>query len=96
MFQQIIVQIPSFSHCQNTFVGGCIVLMKDDFFSFANRVFSRKFFHLVWLKDWNNIPRLLFYHFQDNQQTKCRIQHPQNTDAITFPADGTDHVFFGT
>jgi len=32
------------SHCQNTCVDRCIVLMKDDFFSFANRVFSHKFF----------------------------------------------------
>jgi len=36
-------------------------------FSFANWVFSHEFFRLVWLKDWNNIPRLLFYSFQDNQ-----------------------------
>jgi len=50
--------------------------MKDDFFSFANRVFSQEFFHLVWLKYWNNIPRLLFYPFQDNQETK-RLQHPK-------------------
>jgi len=37
------------------------------FFYFANRVFSHEFFRLAWLKDWNNIPRLLFYPFQDNQ-----------------------------
>jgi hypothetical protein len=37
------------------------------FFSSAKRVFSHEFFHLVWLKDWNNIPQLLFYAFQDNQ-----------------------------
>jgi hypothetical protein len=67
MLQQFMVQIPYLSHCQNTFVGGCIFLMKDDFFSFAIRVFSHEFFHLVWSKDWNNIPRLLFYPFQDNQ-----------------------------
>jgi hypothetical protein len=34
-------------------VGGRIVLMKDDVFSFENRVFSQEFFRLVWLKDWN-------------------------------------------
>jgi hypothetical protein len=37
------------------------------FFSFVNGVFSHEFFHLVWLKDWNNIPRLLFNPSQDNQ-----------------------------
>jgi hypothetical protein len=36
-------------------------------FSFGNRIFSHEFFRLAWLKDWNNIPRLLFYLFQDNQ-----------------------------
>ena len=36
-------------------------------FFFANRVFYHEIFRLVWLKDWNNIPRLMFYHFQDNQ-----------------------------
>jgi len=50
--------------------------MKDDYFSFANLVFSQEFFHLVWLKDWNNISQLLFYPFQDNQFTKC-LQHPK-------------------
>jgi hypothetical protein len=29
--------------------------------------FLMYFFYLVWLKDWNNIPQLLFYSFQDNQ-----------------------------
>jgi len=48
--------------------------MKDDFFPFANRVFSHKFFCLVWLKDWNNIPWLLFYPFQDiNKQNAYSI-----------------------
>jgi hypothetical protein len=32
-----------------------------DFFAFANLVFSHDFFRLVWLKDWNNIPRLFFF-----------------------------------
>jgi len=67
MFQQFIVQIPYISHCQNTFVGGCIVLMKDYFFLLQTRSFLTNFFHLVWLKDLNNIPRLLFYPFQHNQ-----------------------------
>jgi len=40
-------------------------------FYFANQVFSHEFFRLVWLKDRNNIPRLLFYPFQDNQQTNA-------------------------
>jgi hypothetical protein len=43
------------------------------FFSFANQVFSCEFFHLVWLKDWNNIPRLLFYSLQDNKQNAFSI-----------------------
>ena len=77
MFQQFILQIPSFSHCQNTFVGGCIVLMKNDFFLLLQtESFLMNFFCLVWLKDWNNIPQLLFYPFQDNRQTKC-LQHPK-------------------
>jgi hypothetical protein len=54
MFQQFIVQIPSFSHCQNAFVGSCIVLMKDDFFLLQTGSFLTNFFYLVWLKDWNN------------------------------------------
>jgi len=41
------------------------------FSSFANQVFSHEFFCLVWLKDWNNIPWLLFYPLQDNQQTNA-------------------------
>ena len=75
--------------------------MKDDFFSLANRVFSHEFFCLVWLKDWNNIPHLLFYSFQDNRFTLFKIinkQMPsafQNTNAMTFPAGGTDLAFFG-
>jgi hypothetical protein len=56
------------------------------FCSFANRVFSHEFFRLVWLKDWNNIPRLLFYPFYETPSAS------QNTDAMTFPADGTDLV----
>jgi hypothetical protein len=43
IFQQFIVQIPYFSHCQNAFVGGCIVLMKDDFFFCKPVLFSRFF-----------------------------------------------------
>jgi len=76
MFQQFIVQIFYFSHCQNTFVGGCIALMKDDFFFFCKPGLFPRIFCLVWLKDLNNIPRLLFYRFQDYQQTKC-LQHPK-------------------
>ena len=42
--------------------------MKDDFFfSFVNRVLPLDFFGLVWLKDRNNIPRLLFHPFYANQ-----------------------------
>jgi hypothetical protein len=68
MFQQFMVQIPLFSHCQHTFVGGCIVLVKDDFFLLQTGSFLMNFFFcLFWLKDWNNIPWLLFYPFQDNQ-----------------------------
>ena len=43
MFQQFVVQFPYFSHCQNTFVGGCIVLIKDDFFFWKPGIFSRFF-----------------------------------------------------
>jgi hypothetical protein len=57
-------------------VGGRIVLMKDDLFLFQTGSFLTNFVRLVWLKDWNNIPQLLFYAFQDNQQTKC-LQHPK-------------------
>jgi hypothetical protein len=32
MFQQFIMQIPRFSHCQNTCVGRCTVVMNDFFF----------------------------------------------------------------
>jgi hypothetical protein len=62
-------------------------------FSIANWVFFHEFFRLVSLKYWNNIPRLLFYPFQDNQQKMPSAS--QNTDAMTFPADGTDFVLFG-
>jgi hypothetical protein len=44
MFQQFIVQIPEFSHCQNTFVGVCIVLMKDDIFLLQTGSFLTNFF----------------------------------------------------
>ena len=44
MFQQFIVHIPSLSHCQNTFVGRCIVLIKDDFFLLQTWSFLTKFF----------------------------------------------------
>ena len=43
MFQQFIVQIPQYPHCQNTFVGGCIVLMKDEFFFCKPGLLSRIF-----------------------------------------------------
>ena len=42
-FQQFIVQITYFSHCQNTFVGGCIVLIKDFFSLCKPGLFSRIF-----------------------------------------------------
>jgi len=41
--------------------------MKDDFFLLETGSFLTNFFRLVRLKDWNNIPQLLFYPFQDNQ-----------------------------
>jgi hypothetical protein len=44
MFQQFVVHIPKFSHCQNTFVGGCIVLMKDDFLLLQTGSFLTNFF----------------------------------------------------
>ena len=64
----------------------------DESFFFSNGVFSHTFFCLVWLKYWNNISWLLFYPFQDNKQMPSASQ---NTDAMTFPADGTDLVFLG-
>jgi hypothetical protein len=62
------------------------------FFFYKPGLFSR-FIRLIWLKDWNNIPRLLFYPFQDNQQKMPLAS--QNTGAIILPADGTDLVFIG-
>jgi hypothetical protein len=64
-----------------------------DVSSFANSIFAHDFFRLDWLKDWNNIPRLLFHPYKIINK-KC-IHHPK-TDAMTFPADGTNIVFFGT
>jgi hypothetical protein len=62
------------------------------FFLLQAGSFLTNFFRLAWLKDWNNIPRLLFYPLQDNEQNAFSIP---NTDAMTFPAAGTDLVFFG-
>jgi len=47
--------------------------MKDYFFLLQTGSFLTNFFVLVWLKDWNNIPRLLFYPFQDNQTNAFSI-----------------------
>jgi hypothetical protein len=66
---------------------------KTIFFFCKPGLFSRTF-RLVWLKEWNNIPRLLFYPFQDNQFKKMPSAS-QNTDAMVFPGDGTDPIFFG-
>jgi len=41
--------------------------MKDDFFLLQTG------FCLVWLKDWNNVFRLLFYPFEDNKQSAFSI-----------------------
>jgi hypothetical protein len=37
MAEQIIPQIPQFSHCQHTFVNRCVVLVKDDVFLLQTR-----------------------------------------------------------
>jgi len=47
--------------------------MKDDFFLLQTGSFLMSFFCLVWLKDWNNIPQLLFYPFEDNKQIAFSI-----------------------
>jgi hypothetical protein len=67
--------------------------MKDDFFSFANRVFSHEFFCLVWLKIGIIFPGYCFTLFKIIN--KKMPSASQNTDAMTFTADGTDLVFLG-
>jgi hypothetical protein len=50
MLQQFIVQILQFSHCQNTFVGGCTVLMKNDFLFFCKPGFISQIFSSTLVK----------------------------------------------
>jgi hypothetical protein len=62
-------------------------------FFFCKPGLSSRIFCLVWLKVWNNISGYCFTLIKIiNKQNAFSIL---NTNAINFPADGTDLVFFG-